>query len=191
MQNMKNNHLFYFIILIFFTGCGKKINSISLPPITQEGLNTFGCYIDGKGFINQTCGCFNPDGYNIVFRLGYQNQSPYSFSLCASDKYNYPFRYFNFKGTGKKLQTGDKISFASPLTPNSIWVEYIVEGIQLNNGYFGSEYFITKPPISGEMNLVLVDTVNRIISGTFQFSAIDTINNVNVSITSGRFDGKY
>ena len=60
-------------------------------------------------------------------------------------------------------------------------------------GFFskqGKEYY-TKPSLQGELRISKLDPINKIISGTFWFDAIDTISNSIVQIREGRFDLHY
>jgi len=44
--------LYLLTLLLIYSGCIKKTLSINdLPPITSTGANTFGCLIDGTGYI--------------------------------------------------------------------------------------------------------------------------------------------
>ena len=49
--------------LLVITACTK--NDIELPPITQTGENTFGCYVDGKVFIPKDHEGYYPPGGGI------------------------------------------------------------------------------------------------------------------------------
>ena len=42
--------LLFALLLTMLTACKKKESKPDLPPATQTGANTFGCYIDGKPY---------------------------------------------------------------------------------------------------------------------------------------------
>ena len=52
--------------------------------------------------------------------------------------------------------------------------------------------WITNAQYTGSVTITKIDTVNRFVSGTFQFNAINMYNSpVPLSVTEGRFDVKY
>jgi len=62
-----------------------------------------------------------------------------------------------------------------------------------NYGYYqsedGSEY-LTNTQYNGEVNIVRADTIHKIISGTFNFTAFNKSTGKIVKVTDGRFDVK-
>lgn len=58
-----------------------------------------------------------------------------------------------------------------------------------DNNNISTEY-LTKPTITGEMKITRLDEINRIVSGTFWFDAINS-SGVKVQVREGRFDMKY
>ncbi len=182
---------FAIIILLLYSSCEKKGNKnprpADLPAITLKGLNTFGCLVAGKALISQ-------DGYSYGeggglqngFKLSYYKDSVYHFFLMGADNYNnLPSKSISIEGKCPQLQSGDKLIFNNFDYLGNIGAIYNLFDYSIYNSY------ITKPPITGELNLLLVDTVNHIISGTFFFNAIDTNSGKTITVTDGRFDGKY
>jgi hypothetical protein len=51
--------------------------------------------------------------------------------------------------------------------------------------------FIVDSLHNGKLNIKYIDTVNRVIAGTFYFDAVHPQTGEVVKITEGRFDGKY
>ena len=52
--------------------------------------------------------------------------------------------------------------------------------------------WVTNDQYTGTVNITKIDTVNKFVSGTFQFTAINLYNAPQpLSVTEGRFDVKY
>lgn len=148
-----------------------------LPPITQTGENTFGCLVDGelwlpKGNIQNpalTASYYNNCVLISATRVG-QNPHTYlhlDFGNVFSDTV---FSIYNYSDTTGYQYFAYTEGYYSPTVIN--------------------DYF----PIvvnSGELTLLKLDTINRIIAGTFEFQAVDVINGQSVSIEDGRFDLHY
>ena len=149
-------------------------DSTKLPPITQNGANTFGFILNGK-----------------VWR-------PHGIETTPTTNASY------FNG-GLSIQANK--SFKSPFIFQSMTFHLIVHGIDtgyylLQNWNHGpginySDYaslceYFTDSVFPAHVHLTRLDTVNRIVSGTFymklkpQAATCDTVN-----ITNGRFDIKF
>lgn len=48
--------------------------------------------------------------------------------------------------------------------------------------------YMTNDSISGSLTISKLDISNNVISGTFNFKAVDTANNKTIELTGGRFD---
>ncbi len=178
----------YLILNLLNISCAKTKKMVSLndlPPATQKGLNTFGCLVNGKGFINQ--------GFGPNFRMSYVRYMYSGFDLEVSDNANSPFKSLIIGGNNISFHTGGKYQFASYSFDmnNSFGANYLTDSVIGSNSFIDFNYYTRPPMTSGELDLSLVDTVNRIISGTFNFTAIDPNSNRLVTISEGRFDGKY
>lgn len=58
-------------ITALLNGCSKSDDNLQLPPVTQTGENTFGCYIDGKLLVPRSgTGTFNSADYGMVLQGG-------------------------------------------------------------------------------------------------------------------------
>lgn len=67
---MKKNALIL-LAVITFLGCSKNDDGPKLPPVTQMGANTFGCYIDGNLLVPRSgTGTFNSPDYGMVLEAG-------------------------------------------------------------------------------------------------------------------------
>ncbi len=191
---MKITIHFSLIVLCFITSCGKTNVTINdLPPATQKGVNTFGCLVNGKAFINQKNIFFTRSSFD----LSYVKSSHFIFSLSAFDTYNHPFKELYIVVNGTALHSGDKVSINSSIYDlnsnydlNSIGAKYSIAN-EINPSVFVLSDYYTYPPNTGELDISLVDTIKKIISGTFSINATDTSGKNIVHITERRFDCKY
>ncbi len=182
IKNLNSGLLVLMItILCSALQCNKDKNNppTTLPPITQEGKNTFGCKIDGEiwvpyykcGGTGNTCGELFVDVYPAIIQQKILIEINMSFTKKNQDNSSTGFQ-INTKQNFKLFTTGNKI--------DSLNIEFSTSGFKFyrnsnNNGFFQ----ITK-----------LDTLNNIISGLFEttlyVSATDS-----VKITEGRFDLRF
>jgi hypothetical protein len=142
----------------------KPQNPISqLPPETQTGANTFGCLINGEPFVVS-----NTSQQTAIYQGGF-------------------------------LQFGAKGIYMIVLNPIEIGANY--QFMDLGLGQASAKYFIDPNPqlgchydynntYQGNVKFTKIDTINYLISGTFEFSTV-TDNCENINITNGRFDLQY
>jgi hypothetical protein len=141
-------------------------NDTILPAITSTGANTFGCKLNGEYWLavpkKEISGSYS--GGAISIRM---------------DK----------SGDGKEgtiiLTSNRGVIFSSG---NYIFNTFL-------KAYYsakGKIYVSNDTNNVGYLNIIKLDSINRILSGTFEFEAHNTSINPNkVAITSGRFDFKY
>jgi hypothetical protein len=139
-----------------------------LPPITQEGKNTFGCLVNGKALFNTNSMQLHAiyQGGGLQFGSGREDNSidrDVNFVLLdpiyTDQEYsltNLPFYRAMFRSTAGL---------------NACWYEY-------------------DDTFEGKLTFSKIDRINYIISGTFEFSTVtqgcDTIR-----ISDGRFDMQF
>lgn len=153
----------------------------TLPPITQEGKNTFGCKVDGMVWVPyyKCGGTGNPCGELIVdIRKLFQTPLPVEINIGPGIKYPdnsiSSFSILPSNGSGIYL-VGNKIDSIILRYTKPGSVEYIeIPGMDFNNNFI-----ITK-----------LDTVNKIIAGIFQATLYRSATD-SVKITEGRFDLKF
>jgi hypothetical protein len=157
-----------------------------LPPYTEVGAGTFGCLLNGKAFIPSTC-CgdfFNPP--LPKWRSDYYlNNSTYF--IGAINRISKDLPYYELG-----LNVIYKLTDSLPKKIN------IQEGVFLEKSGGGVTYSLTGEystqyntynPSSGSFIINFVDTINQIISGTFEFNAATETDTI--TITDGRFDLPY
>jgi hypothetical protein len=154
-----------------------------LPPITQTGANTFGCKINGKVWVPRVpyvaityraidVSFSEKNGVgsgNIVCNLVDVEQGIDSWMQVVFSP-----TYFN---TGDYCYGVDSVYNAAQFRPTT-------------GEWYNSNY---RPSSNNCVSIHYLDTVNNIISGTFEFTVHkDTIpNNHKINITEGRFDLRY
>ncbi len=189
---MKKSIFFLFILAASYS-CGNDDDSLSnnertLPPITQNGANTLGCYIDDKLFIPR-------NGNNdraVYFYSGYPELTSY-YEIDARDL--------------RSEKTASLLMHIQALDANGFG-EYIVNESNGSRGIDGLEdtymhcrvwrddvgdfqYYLSYEN-SGVITITNYSLSGRLISGTFSGSVrnyeepYDTIQ-----VTQGRFDLKW
>jgi len=175
----------YFLItfIIFFTDCKKSVgDQIQLPPITQEGRNTFGCKVNGTVWVpNFKCRPFtNPcEAMNVAFLNAFSTSIlPIGIALNARKEVNNSSSYFHF-GTKYILSPPKSFITAKGNIYDSLDIQYLDDAAGIYNKISGR---------GGEFEITKLDTINKIISGTFNFSLNNGTDSVLIS--EGRFDFK-
>ena len=178
------------LAIMTFTGCLKDLFDEKLPDATKTGANTFGCKINGKSWI--------PDGSHSLFvsipaltAHIYQRQGHKDFyisarkdpSLLNKEEDSYDDLDFDIilpATTGEVIinETCPDCGLACPYSS----LRFFVKG--LTNG----ACYMTSSLHTGKIKFTRVDTLNRIVSGTFEFSAIDKNSGKIINVTDGRFD---
>lgn len=167
MNNFRCN-LLLIIMLVFMMACSKD----NLPKATQKGKNTFGCRVDGVLFKPYFTGGL----FNTVRVLSVSNSRNFNlFSIDAqnqetSQDVGIEFPYMRKTGTYQLRQYGYRGIYSA--------------------GYRDPGWYTTDSVYKGELTLTRCDTINKIYSGGFYFTAIDPNTGRVVKITDGRFDLK-
>ena len=160
--------------------CKKDPPEAVLPPVTNTGNNTIGFVIDGKvwvpyykcGLGKDPCGEYLADyGQPLAPRSGISFQfererGNVSSSLTITSSF------------GTITTAGDKI--------DSLSAAFMDEGSNGNSKrYFG-------PLIGSHFNVTKVDTVSKIISGTFELILLEQNGSgKTITLKNGRFDFRF
>ena len=164
---------------IIVTSCDKDDDQSpvdKLPPITQNGAQTFGCLINGEAFIPPKIGRNSPRSF-------------YQFVRGA-----YTFNFSGSTGGGSEMLT---------IIIGGIDISGLSEGefilTEEESGNFYGEYLLggglelssaTSTNNPGKLIITNFDAENFIISGLFSFTVDDNNGNI-IEITEGRFDLNY
>lgn len=159
-------------------------STVEQPPYTDTGANVLSCYIDGKLAVFKDPA---PNIFTHYVPLFYPSSKYYtdtflSISANKSTDTNVAYIQINtrqFSDTGKY--------YFDRYVEGKSWMIYEVS----NNPQFGIMY-VTFKGSTAEMHVKKLDTINKIISGTFSGSLrIYQYGPEIVNITNGRFDYKY
>jgi hypothetical protein len=162
----------------------------SLPTITQTGANTLGCKIDGKVWV--------PNGTHDLF-VSIPALSAHIYQ-SQGIKYFYISARKDPSSFNKEDDSYDDLSL-DVILPTSV-AEVIIDkdcnscGLYCPytslrfkiKGLFQGGCYMTSSLYTGKVRFTRIDTVNRIVSGTFEFSAIDNNTGKTINVTDGRFD---
>lgn len=170
--------LFLFAFFLFAAGsCEKEDENPQLPSITQTGEDTFGCLVDGKVWTPELVIAFPTQSKvsaELIREFGYQ-----MWEIGASQGAESSF-YFGFYADSLKL---GKINISAD--------EMYGNGIGLY--YFSKNYdrasFVWQENLFEQFYITKLDTINKVISGTFAFDAVNLLGDT-VKIREGRFDIK-
>src|SRR5687768_16795308 len=163
-------------LFLLVTSCRKE----KLPKLTHEGKNTFGCKVNGKNWVPRGGGgLLNPlDALSGGF---YRNiNTIYIDALDNEEEIEIYLRdVFN---TGEYA-----LNFTTVPRPDNLYPKnYGLYTVSKNNATIS---YITTAAHTGKVNILNRDTINKIVSGTFEFTAVNN-NGGTVKITEGRFDIK-
>lgn len=179
---MKKALLFFCLISIFCNWSCRydplPTPEPTLPPITQTGENTFGCYVNGELWLPKG-GWMDPklqvgylNGQLDLRAVRHHQESLSSLRIYLGGIFSdTSFVIHNYFDSAAAFQSFT--FFYAPYSENLI---YDYHAISIN---------------SGEMTLLKLDTANHIMSCTFHFIGIDSVLNDTVRIEDGRFDIHY
>ena len=168
-------------IMLTANCCEKDDDPPQLPPITQTGEETFGCMINGELWL--------PHG---------SFPSPATWVKLSVESTKLPYRFWQIEtGQGAASSTGFHITEnimkegTIPLLNKSteekdtvIYASFFSEEIGVE---IGKNLFEIKSIESGELTILKLDTINKIISGIFYFDAYNP-DGLKVEVREGRFD---
>jgi hypothetical protein len=187
---MKFRNLLLFLltsVLLLGFHCKKhKSPEEQLPAETQIGAGTFGCLVNGN--------IFKPKGDPFggpILSCSYQflntsSSSGYFFSVSAKNTTNAAIKGISINTDSLAIQQGQTIILENFGKKGEASGQFSIFD---NNTLLFNEY-LTTVLITGELKITRLDSINRIVSGTFWFDAINP-SGEKVQIRSGRFDMKY
>jgi hypothetical protein len=184
---MKKILLVLTLLMTISLSCRKNSDDASniFPIETQEGRNTFGCYVNGSAFIAGT----------TLFGL----VSPVNVSYYQDSAQYYQAGFLSINGIDARYS----LDVAGDIVINKLKVfgvgeynlqhaggncasTYSCDDIGYRNATTGRIYYAE----SGKLIVTKLDTVSKIVSGKFNFIAKDTLGN-RIEVTDGRFDARY
>ena len=167
--------------LLVLAGCKKDIDE--LPEATQTGANTFGAKLDGALWVPQKFG-IAPTAPLLEARYTGTNSIFINARNFSSSPTETEFEIYirNIPGPGTYPLNQDTDHY-----PN----ESASYGYFIKRKLMPLNEWITTSGQTGSVTITRFDTVNHIISGTFEFRAASTDDTAApISVTEGRFDVK-
>jgi hypothetical protein len=171
--------IFGILMIALMVACEKEKSPLptELPPITEEGKNTFGCMIGDEIYVPEirTYVCCEAQAVPIIFDFP---ESPI-----------YLFRVSTVRYVDRDDQLMDAMVEFSVDSSLSKVGEYQFSHMIVKHE---NVYYYMDTTESNLLNISIFDSINGIISGTFYCTLIDK-NNTNskmINITNGRFDLK-
>jgi hypothetical protein len=186
---MKTTFRTSILIGIFYVVCGnsckKSTPSATLPPITEDGKNTFGCKVNGQVWVPYFR-CFDlvagatELSYNIQ-PIDSGSSLPLTFWLSAGNSTNGE-SFFSFR---QNYSLSDHI-----YGPGNIIDSLIINFIPGPGPIYSNFQVYQVSSTPRFLQVSKLDTVNKIISGTFAFTLYTTVANIldSVVVSEGRFD---
>lgn len=200
MKTLLKKHILIPIVLSFFLlgagGCNKDDDAFvpTLPPITQTGENTFGCYVDGKLLIPRDgTGSFNVDDRGLRW-IGLGDFPNYIYNeirvrdFKSGNRGLMDIHITNLYENGEGSFTINESNCNRGIDANhsiNVRITWLDEKTQTLKWYCSIEN-------GGTLTIARYDFENRIVSGTFSFTAENRDNPGEfIEITDGRFDIKW
>ena len=167
------------IMLMCMTSCFKDRVEPHLPPITQTGENTFGMLVDGELFLPSKQPLFI--GPTLTAHHQISGERAGNFVLFA--------KRFDEDGGGLlEWLIFDRIVDTGYYPLVKIHPDEVI--VYQDTSSYSQPNLLDTQNI-GYLHISRLDTVNFIISGTFEFSVLRQADSSRISITEGRFDIKH
>jgi hypothetical protein len=158
--------------------CKKEVTA--LPAATQTGANTFGAKVNGVLWKPQGFGPLPANdilearmsGHDIIINARNFSSSP--------NETEFQLTIYNVTAPGTYMLNTDVTH------PNGT-ASY---GYYVKRNFTPQNEWLTSSNYTGQVIITRIDDVNRIVSGTFEFSAGSIYNTEVLQVTEGRFDVK-
>jgi len=191
MENIFLKVKIFATLLFLVINCSKndkEVYTLTFPPITQTGKNTFGCYIDGKLLVPRDRRVFGGTTIKGMTMSEYSSiPSKIDFFNLRiidgkSDVGDLSFYFYNLDELGEgtySIKQGNLWRTDAEIGTTNFWLK---SPRQNSRSYFSLED-------GGTLTITKYDYTNGIISGTFSCKAINNNNFSEIlEITDGRFD---
>jgi len=176
---MKKLLILVLILGSLFTACTED-QEPKLPAATTDGLNTAGCYVDGKLWIARE-ESYSFNDLNAIEGGGWQLGDDIYYWMWMTDRINKTSITIYLNGRPK---VGKVYECNTSTNPRPAYCEFINYC-----SYSGPEgHFMTDENATGTVIFTRADSVKTIYSGTYQFTGLDKRTGKRITITEGRFD---
>jgi hypothetical protein len=191
MKNLFLKTKIFTTLLFLIISCTKndeKIYTPTLPPITETGENTFGCYINGELLVPRDRRVF---GGTTIKGM---TMSEYSSTASTIDFFNLrvidgktdvgflSFYFYNLHELGEgtySIKQGYVWRTDAEINTTNFWIK---------SPRYNSESYLSVED-GGTLKITKYDYENGIMSGTFSCKAVNNNDSSDIiEITEGRFD---
>lgn len=174
------NILLACVSVIALASCKKEIKE--LPPATQTGANTFGLKINGEMWVPQGFAGISADDLLKARKLGNILIITAQNFASSPTETEFEMKLYGITGAGTYLLNTNT---NYPNGPTNY-------GYHVKRKLTPLDEWITSAAQNGSVTISKLDTVARIVSGTFQFNAENDMDaSRTIAVTEGRFDIKY
>ena len=177
---MKKWVAFAGIALLALAGCKQQIET--LPEPTQTGANTFGAKVNGENF--------GPLGGSFITKptLEARATADSSFFINARNFSRMPVEFEMELYVKNVTAPGTyQLNQNTEIAPgqSASYAYYVRRNVNV------TDEWITNASTGGTVQVTKIDWANRIISGTFEFTANARYGSSPVTVTEGRFDMRF
>lgn len=173
--------LFYILIASTLFSCKKDVNE--LPEATQKGANTFGALLNGAIWVPQGFG-FAQTTPIVEARFSANNSIFINARNFASSPKETEFEIYIKDFTGPGLYQLNQITNKFP-NHTASYAYYEERKFTIDNEWKTNNQY------TGRVNINFYDPTEKIVSGTFEFQAINLYGEPKpITVTEGRFDVK-
>ena len=174
---MKNCFFFTLLIMIGLSSCSKDRGEdpTVLPDATQTGANTGGALVNGAIWVAKI---EQPDLYPGGNNTQYEH---------VNGEYRLQIVLRNFENP-----SGNSILIKITSTQDIVLGDYQLFNTDNNRGtlFMSPVGYSTDNNNTGLLTITKFDKINKIVSGTFSFKAVDGSGKI-INIILGRFDKKF
>lgn len=166
------------ITVILLASCKKEVTE--LPEATQTGANTFGAKINGVFWAPQGFGPL-PANDILEARMAGRDITINARNFSSSpNETEFQLTIFNVTAPGTYLLNTNVVH------PNGA-ASY---GYYVKRNFTPQNEYLTSSTYTGRVVITRIDSINMIVSGTFEFNAGSIYNSEVLNVTEGRFDVK-
>jgi len=202
---MKTNPIPLFTVLLLlvfsYLGCYRDEDGVirqkrptELPPITTEGKNTFGCLVDGELLVPYPIKLIGKDNFVKSFGINEDLEGFLQVGATMKGETGYESRSVSLNLLSRVFDEGEYVLYTDSTTYNSSGfpnnIDYVRVRITDESGNATFDSWRVPNPDCGRLNVLRLDTLSRIIAGTFYFDAVNKEGDT-IKVTDGRFDLKY
>jgi len=200
IMKTKQIYLFSLHLLLIFSslrcyiddeGVIRQKRPTELPPITTEGKNTFGCLVDGELLVPYPRKLIKD---KFVFDYSGVLDGTLQVGGTMEGETGYESKSVSLYLLSRVVDEGEYVLYTDSTTYNSSGFPNIIDNVRVRitdesgNATFNS--WRVPNPDCGRLNVLRLDTLSRIIAGTFYFDAVNKEGDT-IKVTDGRFDLKY